>query len=267
MTREEEVDEIIKYRTKLIECGKKVIFENPDRLSVEEIDALTQRILTELNNLDVSFGMPSHQMNFRNHRVDRFRVEEMYMDFLDWYDIVKSPANALYDYVRTNYPVKKYKKILCVGDGKCSHIGRKLASIGYDVVSVDPEADKKFKIARKSKDAGRLHIVRGSFISSSEPMIEWADLIIGPKVPQCAEEFIDCDKEAVFTISRNPEIHDMRFRGVPVTSEKVLVDEIKKCKGIQIKKYDRYLDGNHPIQIFVSKPVQKDKNEREDEEK
>lgn len=259
MTRQEEADFIYDYRQKLIEYGRKVMFENPDRLSPAEVDALTQKVLTEINSLDVAAGLPSHKMDFRPHGVPESRVHELYLDFLDWYDIVKSPATALYDYVRLSYPKDKYRKILCVGDGENCHVGRKLAALGYDVVSVDPEARKEFSMPRKVKGGGRLHVVRAEFFNSSENMIDWADLIIGPKVPQCAESFIGLKKEAVFTISKNPEIHDFRFKGVPVTSEKVLVDQIRKCKGVVTKKLNRYPDEESPILVFISKPVQKEK--------
>ena len=73
MTRQEEADFIYSYRQKLIDCGRKVMFENPDRLCPAEVDALTQKVLTEINALDIAVGMSSHDMNFRYHGVPESR--------------------------------------------------------------------------------------------------------------------------------------------------------------------------------------------------
>lgn len=183
------------------------------------------------------------------------------MDFLDWYDIVKTPSNALFDYIKANYSIKDYRRILCVGDGECSHLGRKLADIGYNVVSVDPFARKEFSTKGNSGKAGKLHVVQGKFFRTYTDMINWADLIVGAKVPECAEELIGLNKETVFNISNNAEIYNMRFKGVPITSSKILEDEIKKCKGVTTKKVKRYQDDDDEILIFISEPREKEELE------
>lgn len=48
-----DIDSIIKYRTKLIEYGKRARIENPDRLNNDELQALTVRIFDMLNQLDI----------------------------------------------------------------------------------------------------------------------------------------------------------------------------------------------------------------------
>ena len=257
MKPEQAYEELMKYREGLIECGKRLTKENPDRLSIQEFEALVEKIFAELNKIDMSLGYPYHDVGRRStHGVSPDRVHELYMDFLDWYDIVKTPSNALFDYIKANYSVENYRRILCVGDGECSHLGRKLADIGYNVVSVDPFARKEFSRKNAGK-TGRLHIVQGRFFRTSTDMINWADLIIGAKVPECAEELIGLNKETVFNISNNAEIYNMRFKGVPITSSKVLIDEIKNCKGVTAKKVKRYQDDDDEILIFISEPREK----------
>lgn len=245
---------IIKLRRDLIEKGKQVAYENPDRLSEEELRALTDRIFQELNSIDMSLGHPYHDTGTKGtHKVSRGRVQELWIDFIDWYDIMRTPSNVLLNYIRKNYPTDKYKNILCVGDGQCSHLGRKLAAIGYNVVSVDPVARREFSQKRDEKTKGKLHVVQGQFLKSSENMIEWADLIVGAKVPQCAEELIGLRKETVFNISANAEIYGMTFRGVPITSSQVLIDEIRKCKGVSTVRCKRYAGVEDDSLIFVSR--------------
>lgn len=253
--------ELMNYREGLITYGRKVTLENPDRLSARELEALTEKILTELDNIDVSLGQPPHPMNFRPHGIDENRVQELWLDFLDWYEIIKGPGVSILNYVKENYSVQEYKNILCVGDGQCSHIGRKLAARGHNVVSVDPVARKEFSTKRDPKSGGKLHVVKGVFYKNSEDMINWADLIVGAKVPEFVEELIGIKKETVFNISNNAEMYNMRFRGVPITSSSVLEAEIRKCKGVITKKYDRYGDDEDPILIFVSRPIEKGEKE------
>ena len=54
------LDAVYKYRKKLIEAGKRVNFENPDNLTFEELQALTAKIFSDLDDLDVSLGYESH---------------------------------------------------------------------------------------------------------------------------------------------------------------------------------------------------------------
>lgn len=252
MNNEQAFELIIKYRERLIANGKKVTMENPDKLSMSELQALTERIFKELNNIDMSLGYPYHDIGMKStHRVSEDRINELYVDFLDWYEIMPTPSNILFDYIKENYTIENYKKILCVGDGQCSHLGRKLANIGYNVVSVDPLARREFSTKNIQRKNGKLYVVKGKFFRTSTDMIDWADLIVGAKVPQCAEELIGLKKESVFNISNNADIYNMRFKGVPITSSKVLIDEITKCQDVTIKRVKK--DNEDEILIFVSK--------------
>lgn len=254
MNEQQAYEELMKYKEGLIKCGKKVSAENPDRLSIRELEALVERIWKELNGIDVSLGYPPINMILKNtHGISEDRVHELYLDFLDWYDVIKTPSNSLFSYIQENYPVEKYRQILCVGDGQCSHLGRKLADKGYNVVSVDPLARKEFSSKRSERKKGKLHVVRGKFFRTSTDMIDWADLIVGAKIPECAEELIGLRKESVFNVSNNAEIYRMRFKGVPITSSKVLMNEIGKSKGVTTVNFKRY-DNEDTIPIFVSKP-------------
>lgn len=257
MNKEEAFEELMKYREGLIINGKRVATENPDRLKMTEVIALTEKIFKELNKIDMSLGYEYHDTGIKStHEVSEDRIQELYIDFLDWYNIMKTPSNILFDYIKDNYPVQEYKKILCVGDGQCSHLGRKLADIGYNVVSVDPLARTEFTRKREERKVGKLHVVQGKFLRTSIDMIDWADLIVGAKVPQCVEELIGLKKETVFNISNNAQIYGMRFNEVPITSSKVLEDEISKCKGITTKRLKLY-NGEESL-IFISKQREKE---------
>lgn len=251
MDERKAMEELMKYRQGLIEHGRKIIFDNPDRLGRAELEALVERIFKELNKIDMSMGEEYYDTGMRGtHGVDEHRVDEIFMDFIDWYDIIETPSNVILDYVKANYPSETYKRILCVGDGKCCHLGRKLAAEGYNVVSVDPLARREFAKQRDKGKSGQFYVVKGKFLRTSEDMIDWANLIVGAKVPECAQELIGLKKEAVFNISNNAEIYGMNFRGVPITSSRVLVNEIQKCKGVITKTIPGV---SKPNIIFVSK--------------
>lgn len=257
MNKEQAFEELMKYREGLVINGKRLAIENPDKLKREELEALVEKIFKELNKIDMSLGYEYYDTGIKSrHVVSEDRVQELYIDFLDWYDIMKTPSNMLFDYIKENYSTEKYRRILCVGDGQCSHLGRKLADTGYNVVSVDPLARKEFTIKKDERKTGKLHVIQGKFLRTSTDMIDWADLIVGAKVPQCAEELIELKKEAVFNISKNAEIHAMRFNGVPITSSKVLEDEISKCKGVTTKRFKLY-NGEESL-IFISKQREKE---------
>ena len=187
--------------------------------------------------------------------VSDVRAKELFVDFLDWYGIIPTPANKVYGEVIKNYPASKYKRILCVGDGKCSHLGRKLAEKGYEVVSVDPEARKEFS-GKAKNGTGKLYVVRGQFLSNSEDMQDWADLIVGSKITEFVEEVVDAKKPAVFTISDNAEIYNMRYKGKPIRSSKELDDELIKVKGMTVKKVGDKFDDNRVL-VYVYDPIER----------
>lgn len=58
MKPEQAYEELMKYREGLIECGKRLTKENPDRLSIQEFEALVEKIFAELNKIDMSLGYP-----------------------------------------------------------------------------------------------------------------------------------------------------------------------------------------------------------------
>lgn len=264
MKDEKYYDILMKFRENLIKYGKIVVLENPDCLVPDEMRLLTWKIFEQLNQIDMSLGYEYHDTGImRPNGFDEETAEVFFDDFLDWYDIIETPSNQIYKYVTQNYSPQKYKKILCVGDGENSHLGRKLANKGFNVVSVDPLARKRFSgkinngIQKSYKTQGKFHVVAGSFFRISEDMIDWADLIVGAKVPQCAEELVELKKPTIFNISANAEIYKMNFRGVPIKSSDDLAREIKKCNGVSIKKCYNLL-GEEDI-IFVC-----DGRERED---
>lgn len=251
----------MKYRQGLIEFGKKVAFENPDKLSQDELIALTARVFNELNKLDMSIGYPEHQIPIiLPDDITKERQEELFFDFLDWYEILEMPSSLIYNYVIKNYSNKKYPKILCVGDGENCHLGRKLCMAGYNVVSVDPFARKEFSTKKDNNlkpGEGSLHVVKGTFEKNSSDMIDWANVIVGSKIPLCAESIIDQGKPAIFNISDNVEIYNMRFKGKIIKSSSDLIDEMKKCPNVrvQIETSESLRECNY---IFVCNDRQRD---------
>lgn len=181
------------------------------------------------------------------------------MDFLDWYDIVPGLGKAVYDHVLENYPKDKYKNILCVGDGVKSHLGRKLAMEGYNVISVDPEADTALPPDEETLKSGGMFIASKDFFThNSHQAIDWANLIVGSKIPTIVEEIIQVySKPAVFTISGNPEMYHMTFKGIPIKSANQFKNLIKKSKGIQSKEYIYDDDYEHTVTVFEKSTFEK----------
>lgn len=145
-----DINGFMKYRANLIEYGRKVAAENPDRLNRDELQALIAKIFEHLNELDMSQGYDNYDTGVRRpESIDKDRQEELFISFIDWYGIMPVGSTYINNYVQKNYPQTQYKKVICVGDGEWCHLGRKLANKGYDVVVVDPVSKKKFERASK----------------------------------------------------------------------------------------------------------------------
>ena len=240
MVKSEE-EYIENYFRKLIVNGKKVITENPDKLSIIELENLSYEIMNRINEINSGLGYETREVEKPPILISKERRISLFVDFIDWYDIVETPSYDVYKYVLENYPLNRCTRILCVGDGENSHLGRKLAMKGYQVVCVDPVAKKEFSSNRNKnnqerKANGNLHVVQGEFFDISEDMINWADLIVGSKIPCCAESLIGLNKTAVFNISENAEVHNMRFKGKKINSSKQLKLEIMKCEGVRVER-------------------------------
>ena len=243
-----------KIREGLLKYGKIVGFENPDNLPLNELTALSIKILKEVENIDRKFGYPPHHIDTPPiaRTVGSSRLEELYVDFLDWYDIVPSLGKSVYDHVLENYPKEKYNNILCVGDGIKSHLGRKLAMRGYSVISVDPEADTSLPPDEEILKSGGMFLVSKDFFThNSHQAIDWADLIVGSKIPTIVEEILQVDsKPAVFTISGNPQMYHMTFKGIPIKSANQFKKLIKQSKGVNDKEYVYDEDYEHSVTVF-----------------
>ena len=138
----------------------------------------------------------------------------------------------------------------------CSHLGRKLAEAGYEVVSVDPDARKEFS-GKAKNGKGKLHVTKAQFFRNSEDMQDWADLICGSKITEFVEEVVGAKKPAVFTISDNAEIYQMRFKGRPIYSSSDLDEELRKIKGVTARKIEDEFEDDR-ISIYVYTPVQRE---------
>lgn len=234
----EDYEILMKYRRDLITYGQRVARENPDKLNFDEIQALESRVFGELNKIDVSMGYPHHDTGVRVPKsIDKITQQALFIDFLDWYEIIPTPSNQIRDYVLKHYSPAQYHRVLCVGDGENVHLGRKLAQKGYNVISVDPVAKRSFTVKKgENGSKGSLHIIQGTFSRTSTDMIDWADLIVGGKVPQISEELVSLKKPTVFNISSNAEVHNMKFKGRSIKSSAELEEEILKCQGVRLEK-------------------------------
>lgn len=149
MEIQESIEMAKKYRDNLVKYGKKVTSENPDKLNNEEMSALLYIIFSRINEIDMAFGYEYHAVPVSLPKsITKDRQDELFLDFIDWYEIIETPSARIYKYVTENYDAKRYPRILCVGDGANCHLGRKLAMAGYNAVSVDPLARKVFSTKR-----------------------------------------------------------------------------------------------------------------------
>lgn len=255
-----DINSVMKYRTKLIEYGKRAVVENPDRLNGDEAQALTAKIFEVLNELDMSLGYNNHDTGIRKpESIDKDRQEELFISFVDWYGIIPTGTTLINNYVQKNYSKTQYKKVICVGDGEWCHLGRKLANKGYNVVVVDPISKKKFERASHN-ECGSLHVVNGKFFDTSKDMIEWADIIVGVKVPLCAEDLTKVTKPTIFSISANPEIYNMQFNGVRITSGELLENEIEKISKVKRINFRDYLGEESHIYVCDERQIETKKD-------
>lgn len=266
--KEKALDTIWNFKAGLLKYGKAIGEENPDNLSTNELVALSIKILKEVENIDRKLGYPPHQIDTPAiaKTVSNSRLEELYVDFLDWYNIIPGPGKSVYDHVLKKYPKEKYNRILCVGDGIKSHLGRKLAMKGYNVVSVDPEADTTLPLDEETlKSGGMFTAAKDYFSHNSHKAIEWADLIVGSKIPTVAEEILKVEsKPAVFTISKNPEMYHMTFNGIPIKSAKQLTNLIIQSKGVTTEEYI-YDDIEHSVLVFEKGTFEKVRTQTDNE--
>lgn len=235
------IQAVLEYRNKLITYGKLVSYENPDNLAPEELQALVSMIFEELKQLDSALHHAPYDHGIKTpETVGKLRQHELYMDFLDWYQVISTPSNVILEYVKKQFPQSKFPKVLCVGDGEHCHLGRKLALAGYDVIVVDPVSKKEFSSTRNGC-IGMVNVINSEFNSSSKGMTDWADVVVGAKVPQCAESLIKIDKPTVFNISTNAQVHNMSFEGKKITSSKQLEKEIEKYSRVKkVKHVDNF---------------------------
>jgi len=256
MEKNRAMQEIVKYREKLIQYGKVIAEENPDHLNADELQALVYRIFDELKKLNVRLGHSYHDVGMSMpESVTKERAEELFINFIDNYNIIYTPTNRIYNYIVENYSLERYPKILCVESSENLHLGRKLEKKGYNVVSVNPEVSKIFPekiqnvVQQNASAYEKFHIAKEGN-NKSEDIIEWANLVVGNKATKCAENLISIGKPAVFNISKNAEIYNIKFKGVPITSSKVLAYELSKCSGVSVKR-DNMEGLNEEDLIFV----------------
>jgi hypothetical protein len=218
-------------REKFIKYGKEVFIDNPDKLGFDELTILTETIFEYLDQFDMSLGFEHYDSGIKTNASEKEKGY-LFQEFIDWYEIFDTPSNRILKYVKNNYPVDEYQNVLCVGDGRNCHLGRKLADLGYEVISIDPISSNVFD-GRIGK--GYLKTLQEPFSKDKKKLINWADIVVGSKVPMIADELVGLEKPTMFNISDNAEIHHSTYRGVNITSSKVLDRELAKTPGVQRK--------------------------------
>ncbi|MBR3697746.1 MAG: hypothetical protein IKM97_05780 [Clostridia bacterium] len=228
-------DEYIQYIQwridKFFNATKDVLAHNPDRLSDDELKALSAVLFHHLNVFFKNDNIDKIDIS-RPYTIPESRQRELFVDFLDWYEIVPTSSNILYRFVKKMYPIEQFPRILSVGDGITSHLGRKLATEGYRVISIDPRAREEFSI-NETNTGGSLKVRRGLFSRFSSDLLNEADLVVGAKVPMLAPDLIKLPVPTVFNISINPEIHGIYFNGIKITSYEQLKKLIMGSPGIK----------------------------------
>lgn len=91
-------------------------------------------------------------------------------------------------------------------------------------------------------------------------MIDWTDIIFGVKLPLCAEDLTKLDKPTIFSISTNPEIYNMRFKGVPIKSAEQLQNEIEKVPKVKRVNFQDYLRKDSYIYVCDERQTEKKKD-------
>ena len=211
---------------------EKYLKDNPDYLS-----DFYKNILRKFYNDSDSEKKEWMNTNLKN------LVRGLNLDFVDWCELVKTFNVYMRDFILREYPLSDgYKKVLCVGDGEKCHLGRKLAMQGYRVVSVDPMAQKNFSCSNiravNNNGKGSIFVVKRPFTEDSIDMINWADIIVGSKVPMLAETLLKMPKPVIFNVSANSEIHNISFGGKKVESGENLQQWISNSKGVHTFEMD-----------------------------
>lgn len=260
--------------------------ENPDRLSNNEKKALSdyynkpdEEIKKELCSLIlIAKDKYSELKNKSDNEIIEWLFlefkkwgESLNSDFVDWFELQKTFNVYMRDFIIREYPLgDRYRKVLCVGDGEKCHLGRKLAMQGYRVVSVDPLAQKEFICSNirtvNNSDKGSIYVVKRPFTKESIDMINWADIIVGSKVPMLAEILLEMPKPVIFNVSLNSEIHNISFGGKPVESGKDLQQWISASKGVHTFEMDPESTWNSGYgQLIFVKDLERDKERAEEE--
>lgn len=255
MEFKDELKMTLEFRKQLIEKGKQANFENPDKLDRNQLIALTEKLFSVINEIDIALGYPARPIGVTRPRsVSKKEQLELFHNFLDWYEIVPTHNQYIYQYVIKHYPISKYPQILCVGDGENCYLGRKLAMKGYKVISIDPLARREFSEQGMSEDGeGMLCVVKDKFSLSSKGLIDWANLVVGAKVPECVPDLVNLPKPTAFSISANPEIYNMSFKEIRITSAQQFKSLIERCSGIRVFTPEPAFDGHemHSCEIFI----------------
>lgn len=254
MDYQKELNIVRNYRENLLNSGKHLTLYNPDHLQQDEVLAITAEIFEQINKIDMElYKLPYHETNIKRPKsISDSRFKELFTDFIDWYQVIPTPSQAVLDYVLKNYSKSDFHNILCVGDGEKSHLSRKLAMHGYHVISIDPFADTNLPLDKEiQSSSGSFLAKKGIFSSSSSADINWANLIVGSKIPTIVEDILQVqNKPAVFTISTNADRYNMKFQGVPIWSHEQFTNLIKSQPNIKTSEFKQHDDDDSPITVF-----------------
>ena len=232
--------------------------KNPDKLSSKELELL---MLSLVYTLGETLGKSQIERIIGQEEAtrlreeysslspqDRLHAEILESDFVDYYQIFPTPSQAVYEKVIKYFPREQFKRVLCVGDGRRCHLGRKLASDGYEVVCMDPLSSRVVGESFDHNNGGKLKIVSDYFNSRCQ-LLPYVDVVVGSKIPDIAADVVNSGKPYVFTTSLNPGVNSrIVIHGVTVTSYQQMDALLRGAPGIRVEKQ---FDNPRNLNIYI----------------
>ena len=91
-----DINRVMNYRNKLVKYGEKLNIENPDRLTRDELIAVTAEIFRQIDEIDMEFGYEHYDTGFQlPPNITKERQDELFVDFVDWYQVMSTQSQAI----------------------------------------------------------------------------------------------------------------------------------------------------------------------------
>lgn len=239
----------------LIQRLRSYLKENPDKLTKEQKDILLYTMFNSTFALALFLEEDNNEL-FTNNELKTIQeftrkiaaikdplargvIDEigglLKESFIDSSQITPTVSQSVYEMTKQYFPRDSFKTILVVGDGIHSHMGRKLASDGYNVVCMDPLPVLNINLESEfdRSNGGSLKIMNVPF-HYTHPIKDYVDAIVGSKIPDCAEQVVRAGKPCLFTLSLNPGANSIiTIYGERMTNYPQMANSIKNAPGIK----------------------------------